>query len=80
MVNEKYTPITLTAIKLTMINYYTLLTAYLTMRTGRLRGPEKIFPDIVRDPDRNAQRLELGVSVSGFPGDSPLALSMFKNL
>ena len=35
-------------------------------------GPENIFPDIVWDPDGSCQRLELGVSVSGIPGGSPL--------
>ena len=40
------------------------------------RGPENVFPDIVRDPDRSRQRLELGVSVSGFFGVSPLVAAI----
>ena len=39
-----------------------------------LLGPENVFPDIVWDPDRSCQPLELGVGVSGFPGGCPLEL------
>ena len=36
------------------------------------RGPESVFPDIVWDPDRSCQRLDLRVSVTDSSGGSPL--------
>ena len=36
------------------------------------RGPESVFPDIVPDPDRSCQRLDLRVSVTDSSGGSPL--------
>ena len=44
-------------------------------RTLNLEDPRTYFqvlPDIVSDPDRSCQPMELGVSVSGFPGECPL--------
>ena len=62
--------------------FYTLKHTFIYNENGRghlkyhrsllSRGPEDIFPDMAWDPDRSCQRLELGVSVSGIPGGSPL--------
>ena len=44
------------------IDYYRMKYDFIIDQSLKSRGPESVFPDIVWDPDRSCQRLDLRVS------------------
>ena len=54
------------------IDYYRMKYDFIIDQSLKSRGPESVFPDIVWDPDRSCQRLDLRVSVTDSSGGSPL--------
>ena len=54
------------------IDYYWMKYDFIIDQSLKSRGPESVFPDIVWDPDRSCQRLDLRVSVTDSSGGSPL--------
>ena len=55
-----------------LVDYYRMKYDFIIDQSLKSRGPERVFPDIVWDPDRSCQRLDLRVSVTDSSGGSPL--------